>query len=424
MSTKYFGVSLSEQVEVLDKALEEAVARHVPKGEKCGLLLSGGLDSTLLAGYLERAGCEIVAITEGLNTDNEMKSAKQVAETLGFKHVQFRVDYTKYPRYANLTTTWQHLSEGFTSVSFWGFCRQVRDIAPRIVTGFSADGILGTLVDWSLTDRGRISSFNTLFRKINAEAFRSSVLRKLLKKECSDDLISKILCRIKETHDRIQGLEFQRTWGWGLNQRIRFHDLSGIWPLSFGAWPVLPFADHKILEAAGGFPIESLVNRRVERELLRTKFPKLAKLALAGPTINAVPAVQGSRHRAQQQIYGATGIWRLGNLGQIRNQLIIRVRGERRYWPRQSHFDSPGWRIIRKTAEPYVELTTQLLCKEALNELMPSAGSGYLQVRRMMRNAGLTDTTSLKIILGLALWSRNHGDALTNAHLQSENTAN
>jgi len=415
MSTRYFNMSLSQQVEILDEALEEAVARHVPRDKNCCLMLSGGLDSTLLAGYLERAGYDILTITEGLSTDNEMKCAKKVAEALGYEHIQFLADHENYAQYSDLSTTWQHCSEGFTGVSFWGFYKQLRKTAPYVITGFAGDGILGTMVDWSRRGFEHSASFETLFKTINAQAFNPRLLKKLLKKEYYDAFISETLKRIKEMHDGYPGLEFQKTWGFGLNQRIRFHDLSGIWPLSFGAWPILPFADHKVLETAGGFPIESLANRRVERELLRTKFPKLARLALAGSTLNAASIVLDSRSNAQQQIFGTKGIWKLRILREVRDQLLARTRGERRYWPRVSHFDSPGWKIIRKTAEPYVPLTTRFLRKESVDELIPSADSSYLQVRRKMKQFGVSETSSLRIVLGLAIWSKDHLDAITNA---------
>jgi asparagine synthase (glutamine-hydrolysing) len=407
MSTKYFGMSLSEQVEVLDKALEEAVARQVPKDERCCLMLSGGLDSTLLAGYLARADYDIVAITEGLETDNEMKSAKQIAGVLGFRHVQFQIGCNNCRQYSELTANWQHLSEGFTSVLMWGFNKQLRRGTSYVITGFAGDGILGTMVEWSMMNKRHVPSFSTLFEKISSFAFNPSTLRELLKKEYSDDLISRLLSEIKESHDSYPGLEFQKTWGFGLHHRIRVHDLSGIWPISFGAWPVLPFADSKVLETAGGFPVESLANRRVERELLRTKFPKLARIALAGYTMNTVPIARGFQHRVQQIVYGS-------GARSLRNQLLIRLMGERRYWPRRFDFDSPEWKIIRKEAEPYIQLTTQFFNKDSLNRLMPPADSKNPEVQRRMKRFGVTDESSLRIILGLALWSKDHLDAINN----------
>jgi hypothetical protein len=353
-------------------------------------------------------------MTEGSNTDNEMKCAKQVAETLGFKHVQFHIGYNNFQKYSDLNANWQHLSEGFAGVSMWRFYTQLREETSHVITGFSGDSIFGTLVDRSLTSQDRNSSFNVFFKSINTDAFTPNALRKLLKKDYSD-LISRNLQEIKENYDKYPGLEFQRIWGFGLNQRTRFHDLSGIWALSLGAWPIMPFADHKILETVGGLPIESLANRRIERELVRTKFPKLAKLDLAvGDAMTTFPIREGFQHKVKQRIYGTAGIWKLAVLSEMRDLLLIQLRGERRYWQRQFKFDSPEWITVRKQAEPYLHFTTEFFRKEALEELMPSADSNYLQVLLKMKTFGLVRTTSLKIILGLALWLQAHSDSATN----------
>jgi asparagine synthase (glutamine-hydrolysing) len=421
MSTEYFDMDLPEQVEILDKALEEAVARHVPRDEKCCLMLSGGLDSSLLAAYLERADYEVLAITEGLKTDNEMRCAKKIAETLGLKHSPFHIGYNNFDKYSELNATWNHISEGFTGVGFWRFYKHLREVAPYVITGFSGDSIMGTLVDRSLEYRGR-ATYDSFIESINKDAFAPKVLRKLLKKDYHS-LIPRTLEKIKEIHDSYPGLEFQQTWGFGLNQRIRFHDLSGVWTLSFGAWPILPFADHKILETAGGLPVASLASRKIERELMRVKFPKLAKLNLAGDAMNTIPVAQGFQHKVKQQIYGTTGVWKIEALREMRNLLIILLRGERRYWLRQFKFDSPEWRTVRKKAEPYIHLTTEIFNKKVLKELMPTADSDYLQVLLKMKDNGVNRTSSLKIILGFAFWLQTHFDSMTN-YTQSLNQQN
>jgi asparagine synthase (glutamine-hydrolysing) len=422
MSTKYFNMDLSEQVEVLDGVFEEAVARQLPEGEKCCLMLSGGLDSTLLAGYLKRGGYEIVALTEGLKTDNEMKCAEQIAKTLDFKHIQFHIAYNNYNQYSDLHTTWQHLSGGFTGVGFWRFYKHLRKIAPYVVNGFAGDSVFGTNVDRSLSDVSQVSSLDTFFKSINNDAFSPSVLKKLLKKDYHR-LIPKTLDKIKEIYDSYPGLRFQKAWGFGLNQRTRFHDLNGVWAVTFGAWPVLPFADHKILETVGGLPIGSLINRQVERELLRIKFPKLAKLNLAGDFVDSLPATKSFRHKLLQHIYGMSGVWKIETLREIRDLLINQIRGERRYWLRQIKFDSPEWIAVRKKAEPYIPLTAEFFYEEALKELMPSPDSKYLQVLLKMKNFGVNRTSSLKIILGLTFWLQTHFDAVTN-YQRSSNRQN
>ncbi len=408
VSTKYFGLKLSEQVEVLGQALDEAISRHVPKGEKYGLMLSGGLDSRVLGGYLRRKDLDVVALTEGLPTDNEMRCAIPVANALGFKHVPFNVGYDNYAHYADLSATWQHLCEGFTSMMFWGFHPHLRKTATRVVTGYFATEILGDLFNSAIPKPGKPASFQTFFRFLNRSSFKPEILRKLLKEEHFDDLVSETLRKVRKTYESYSGLEFQRVWRYGLHHYMRFHVGSVVWPLSFGAWPILPFADQKVLETVGGMPIGALQDRHAERELLRKKFPKLARLPLNGITYDTTPLMPTPRQKGLQQIYGDGGIWKLEGARNLRIIMLVKLRGDRRYYSRISHFDSPGWQTVRKTAEPYLKLTSQFLDEDTVQELMPPPTAGYAHVRRTMKRTGMTETTGLKTLLGFALWLQKH----------------
>lgn len=412
ISNRHFDLKLSEQVEILDQALDEAVARHVLENEQHCMLLSGGLDSRLIGGYLRQRNRNIVALTEGLPTDDDTKCAKLVTHTLGFKHTQFKVDDNEYLRFAEMATNWQHLSNGFTGIMFWGFYPTLRKISKRVITGFMGDGIFGTLVDWARPKPEEPPNFKTFFRNLNGSAFRPAILRKLLKVEDCDRLISETLQRIETIYKSYSELEFQRVWGFGLHNRLRFHDASGIWSLTFGSWPVLPFVDRKILEIIGGMPIEALTNRLLERELLCRKHPKLASLPLSGTTHDTTPLMPTTRHKIVKYIFGSAGIWRLKGTSAMRNALLIKLRGERRYWSRNSYFGSSGWTVIRRAMEPYLEQDSSLLYKNAVKNLMPPSGAGDARVKLQMAREGLIEASSLKILLGLAYWLQKHHEAL------------
>ena len=407
-STKYFNLRLSEQAEILDQAIDEAVFRHVPKGEKYGLMLSGGLDSRVLGGYLKQKNHNIFALTEGLPTDNEMRCAIPVANALGFKHVQFDVGYRGYSRFADLATTWQHLCEGFTSIMYWGYYPYLRKTAARVVMGYFATEILGDLFTNAIPKPGRPVSFQTFFRHLNRSAFRPEILKKLLREEHFDELVPKTLRKIRKVYESYSDLEFQRVWRFGLHHYMRFHVGSVLWPLTFGAWPVLPFADQEILETVGGMPIEALLDRCAERELLRKKFPKLARLPLNGITYDTTPLVPTPWQKGLQQIAGDRGIWRLKSARNLRIILVIKLKGNRRYYSRISHFDSPGWQTVRKKAEPFLGLTSKFLNEDAVRELMPPSTSGYARVMLAMKRAGMAETTGLKTLSGFALWLQKH----------------
>lgn len=411
VSSRYFDLKISEQVEVLDQAVSDAVSRHVLRDEKHCLMLSGGLDTRLLGGYLRQKKLDVTAFTEGLPTDNEMKCAIPVANKLEFNHVQINMGYDGYPRFARLDSQWQHLCAGFGGILYWGFNSYLRKIARRVIAGYFATEVLGGLFDsQDIPKPGGPVSFELLF-KYNRWVFRPEILRMLLKEEFQC-LVSEILRKIKKAYESYPGLEFQRVWCTGLHNRMRFHVGNIQWLLSFGSWPVLPFADRKVLEVAGGLPIEALVNRRLERELLIRKFPHLARLPLVAEIYDTTPLVPTPRQKSLQQIYGSGGIWRSKGTRYLRHLLIVGLRGERRYYARLWDITSPGWKAVRKMAEPSFNLTSPYLNESMVRTLMPSPNSRYTHVKRTMGLSGTMNTEGQKALMGFAVWLQQHSNAL------------
>jgi asparagine synthase (glutamine-hydrolysing) len=414
ISNKFFNLTLSEQVEIVDEAMREAVSRYVPKEEKHCLLLSGGLDSRLVAGYLSKTANNVTTLTAGLPTDDDMRIAISTANSLGLRPVSFYVQPSHYTHLAQLSTTWHQLSDGFTGVTVWGFHPRLRKTAPRVVSGFIGDAIFGNLLSWALTRSGKSISFKTFFRHLNRPMFSPETLGRLLKEEHFPATVTKVLRRIKEVYESYSGLEFQRVWGFGLHHRVRFHGASAVWPLSFGSWPVLPYLDHKVLETLGGMPLQALAHRTLERELLRTKFPKLARLPLSGLGLDTTPIAPGPRHIGLQQVYGNVGIWRFGPLHALRNMLFLKLRGERRFWLRSSYFNSAGWKEIRKKAETCLDMTCQFLHEGVVSRLVPSSTAGDITIKWRMVRERIAETSSSKAILGFALWLQEHPPAIPN----------
>lgn len=381
-------------------------------------MLSGGLDSSLLAGYLKKNGSNVVAVTEGIDTDNEMRTAKLIANTLDLKHVQFNVGFLGYRRCAELAVKWKHLEDGFAGGTFWNFYPFLRKISAKVITGFIGDGVLGSFNNWAYSKRTGSVSFEKYFNTVNSTAFKPETLRKLLKDEETRGLVSDVLRKINKVYTDYPGRDFQRIWCFSFDHRQRFHAGSGVWLLSFGAWPVLPYVDREILETVGGMPNEALVDRRLEKELFIRKLPELARLPLSSNTLDPSPLILTPWQRGAQQLYGDTGVWKFRFLNQARLALLLRLRGETRYWRRTSMgFDSPGWQEVRKMAEPKLELTSRLLDQKTVRELMPPPEASYLQTRLKMVNTKMTDVSSLKLLTGFALWLAKNEDVLSNASL-------
>src|SRR6185436_9204884 len=67
-------------------AFVEAARRHVPTAVPHTMLLSGGLDSRLIAGVLARQGVPLSAITRGAPTDLDYRCARTVTRRLRMPH--------------------------------------------------------------------------------------------------------------------------------------------------------------------------------------------------------------------------------------------------------------------------------------------------------------------------------------------------
>lgn len=397
LSAKYFDISFSAQLNILDKTLDKAIARHVPPGNQYSLLLSGGLDSRMLGGYLKQKSRDVVAVTDGLHTDLNMKCAIPVASTLGFHQSLVNVGFREYTFHANLKAKWEHLANGFSGIVFSGFNQHLRKLTSRIVTGFLCDSIVGgSHISWAYSPSDGTMSVENFLTQINSYGFRPNILKKLLRHEIFDDLVSVTLARIRKVYQNYSKLQFQRAWCFDLYHRQRFNIGGHLWLLSFGAWPMTPVVDHQVLEVIGGMPVTTLMNRRVEEELLCKRFPELAKLPLDRNSYNTAPL----QPTLLQRLYA--GSVQLPYRS-IRVQRVVRALiGERHYYCRMFDFNGFGWRAIRRQAEPYRDRLLHLFNEDVFEELLPSPDVTIRFGNRIVEASGL------KLLLGFLLWSKGH----------------
>lgn len=408
VSEKYFGMDFSDQVDILDQAIDEAILRHVPKGEKYCLTLSGGLDSRLLGGYLKKNEVDVVAATEGLPTDYDMKCANLVANQLGFKHSQFTIEAFNYPHFASLEAKWQHLNAGFGTIMWWGNHQYIRNLAPRVVAGLFGTELLGDLFTGiPLPKPGKTISLETL-QEYDLWASSPEGLKSHLKPEYGA-LVPETLRRIKEIFDAYPGVGFQRLWCWGAHKRARVYVGNIAWKLSFGAWPVLPYVDHKVIETAAGMSLEALAYRKAEKDVLCRKFPNLARLPIdRGLTHDTTPLLPTPMQRGMQQIIADSGIWKSSQARSIRNKLIIGLKGDGRYYSRHLSLNYKGWKAVQKLATPNLKLTSQFLNNSAVQELVSLCNHEKVKGGRSRAQIKMTGAIDKKFLLGFAIWRGQH----------------
>jgi asparagine synthase (glutamine-hydrolysing) len=394
-SDRYFSFPLAAMVDPLHRALDQAFARQVPRDERVTLLLSGGMDSRMLAGYLSERGHEAVALTCGSPTDLETKAARAVAKTLGFEHHVMEFPLDQYPYYADLTVLWEHLAAGFSFPWGWGLPSCLRDLAPYTVSGHVLDySIGGAFIPRAYSPSSMTMSFEPYFAFAYVFGLRPQTLNRLLRREVFGDLVDETMARIQQVYESYGELESQRIMGFDLYHRGRFHVGQEAWKISFGAWPVLPGLDRSVLETAAGMPGAALAKRPAQALLLCQRFPELAQLPMDTCYDESRALQPRLRHRVAWHIEDrlAPHVRRLQRLLGVRPAVDDRVH-------RVTDFHGLGWQAIRRHAEPHRDRVSQLLDREVLDELLPPP-EGTVDSWR--------DSLPLKLIVGLLLFSKEH----------------
>ncbi|MBI3999900.1 MAG: 7-cyano-7-deazaguanine synthase [Candidatus Omnitrophica bacterium] len=413
LSNRYLDASFAEHVELVDIALEDAVRRHcIKREEPYGVLLSGGVDSRLLSGYMKRIGLEVKALTFGKNCHIEVKCAKRIAEALNIRQTIGWHDLSAYPNFAAVQCKWEHLADGFSNVWGWGIYRFLRNFAPRFVAGYSTGSNVGGPTMFPTPLRGYAVpveplTFNTFFANLNRWAIEPDVLKSLFVGESMRDLIDAVLSEVQQKYESYSDSEFKRTYAFELHHRERFHVGGLAWKNSFGSWPILPTNDMRLMEVLGGLPASTLAARRLEYELVRVKFPGLASIPLDVTCRNAVFIEPRLRHLLSrfigQKIAAATG-W------------LNRSKAERRYYHDLYNFNDLAWKSVRKTAEQNRKalLEEPFLLGEKLNMLLPAS-----DINMNFKDA-IKDSSASKLLLGFSLWYERNRHAFQNNVGQKE----
>lgn len=393
-STRYLDFTYSAQLGIYDKVIDEAVKRHTEGYAQHGLLLSGGLDSRTLGGYLKRHGTATTALTFGLPGEIEVKCAARVARTLGFRHQIVEETSDKYVGYAESQTRWEHGAAGFNTLMTWGYYPHLRELAPAIISGYSMDCVLGgPLIQHYFTEPG---PFKKVFPYYNRHAIAPILLERLLRPNLFDGLIQSCINRLQTIYESYSELESQREWCFELYHRQRFHVGAIPWRLTFGAWPVLPTLDRRTFEMAGGMPAAAVSERRAQKDLLCKHFPELAELPLDRNSYDTTPLQPRLR-------------WLLAQTARIQLKRLKRFspvkqmgRVERRTNYRTFDINGPGWKAVRRLAEPYRTKVYDLFNNDVLDELLPPPDVN-IQVKDP-----IIDVSGIKSLLGFMLWSRDH----------------
>jgi len=291
--------SAEEWVDAIHVSLREAVdRRRLAADVPVGVLLSGGLDSSLLVALLAEAGqSDLHTFSVGFEDQpeekgNEFEFSDQVVERYGTRHHKFLVPNNAVLE--NLPDAVDHMAEpmvGQDAVAFYLLSQRVSEEVKVVQSGQGADEVFGGYFWYprmaaergEYIDRFRKHYFDRSHDEVLAALepkwhgldYTSALIDKRLHREGADTFMDQVLRMDVDTlivDDPVKRVD-NMTMAWGLEARVPFldHDLvelamqmppemrlreDGKYPLKAIARDLLP---HSIIDRPKGyFPVPAL----------------------------------------------------------------------------------------------------------------------------------------------------------------------
>ncbi|MPY87956.1 MAG: hypothetical protein GEU99_08550 [Luteitalea sp.] len=391
---------LAEMVDSVDGVLDHAVrSTLLNTGEQTGMLLSGGLDSRLLAGYLHRQSRQVHAVTLGVPNDFEMQCARAVAARCGFSQQVAEIDPRSYPDLAQLQSRWEHGLNGFANVGAWGLRPILEDInAPLLMTGYVMGAILGGAhIPWAFGGSPEERGFPKMWRWVRRWGLANEAIVRLIRPDVLGSTLHDITEETRDAYRSYATRESRRAWIFDLHHRERFHVGRNLWLLGFSTWPSAPALNRAVLSAAASVPAALLCDRWLQREICVRKFRRLAELPLDRNSGNTSPLVEPPYSYS-------TRIARHFTYPIRRTVCYLQSRlnpgHERRRYYRVYDYNNSGWQAVRELAEEGLAHTSAILNPTVAREVVGRPDA------RLKVNDLIMDTAGAKALVGFLLWSK------------------
>ncbi|MEI7782380.1 MAG: hypothetical protein WCJ18_10710, partial [Planctomycetota bacterium] len=377
----------------IDHELTAAIRRHRPAADNTAILLSGGMDSRLVAGVLADEGIPSRAVVLGQPDDYEVIAGTAVARTLGMplEVVSTESIDANFPQRMQDVVRFSHLNAA----------PGADDLAEGLALGRSKKTFFwsGIALDWVFEpigiNNGRHPKtgdwcFDTLLTYMNYWGVPRGQLPALLGTDGPELCAAvceelRMACVNGPAEPEVQSSLIR--W----DQRVKNHIATALHRTTFHAWPLLPATDRRLFAAVIGLPVKAYEDRRLENDILRMRRPDLAALPLDRNSFAFHPLT-------------AADTSRLGRLGRkleqrLRKWYWQRVRGfDPRRYERLFNVDHPRWLALRREAEPLRKRLHGLLDPQVLDRILPPPGA-----RTQFRNP-VNDGGAVRLLLGLALW--------------------
>jgi hypothetical protein len=297
----------------------------------------------------------------------------------------------QFAEYADAECKWKHLANGFSGIDLQEPIPEPQNFY-AMLSGYTMETVLGSDHTAQAGPDADRMSFGQLFSKVNQWGLPVGTVKRLMRKSYSTTVVDDVLNELEQTFHNFATRDFQRAWLFDQFHRERYHTsvvlgLHGRWP-----WPVVAYIDSELMDLMAAMPYEHVKHRRMQYDLLKRRFPALARLPLDRNGFNVRPV--SSRY------------------GRVINHALFKPRElyyrwtsrlvERRFYYRTMAFDSPGWNAVRAAAEPHRGNAHRILDASVLAEVLPRPGEP-LNIRD-----GIIDSSKMKLMTGFMLWSARY----------------
>lgn len=375
----------------IEDAFVAAIRRHHPDDGEAAILLSGGLDSRLVAGTLAREGIPVKPLALGREDDFEVIAARGVARQLGMpiEVVSTETLDGDFPARTRAAARWSQLTSAPGADDFAEGLSLARSPSKYLWSGAALDWVFEPV---SYADgRDPLTGAWAADRWL-AYMNRWGVPRDLLPAALGHDgpavcaaLIDDLRAACLDGQDAPEIEAARIRW----DQRIRNHVAIAFHRTTFHAWPLMPATDRRFIEAVFGLPVPAFEDRVIEEALLRQLCPDLARVPLDTNSFRFAP-MDGSRSRLGALAGSA--------MSRARRLYWTRLKGhDPRRYERLFNVDHPRWMAVRRDIEPLRPLLHDHLVADAVASLLPPP-----DVRTAFRNP-VNAGGPIRLLLGLAI---------------------
>jgi hypothetical protein len=365
--------------------------RHRPPDGDATILLSGGLDSRLVAACLAAEGMPTRALILGRPDDFEVIAGVAVAKRLG---MQMEVASTEslddsFTTRACQTARFNHLASAPGADDFAEGLSLCTSPGRYLWSGMAFDWVFEPVsyADGRDPKTGQWA-LDGLLAYMNRWGVPVSALPALMGND-GTDLCDDLIAEVRATCLRGPAPPEIEATGIRWDQRIRNHLATAVHRTTFHAWPLMPATDRRLYEAMIGLPVERYADRVLETATLREIRPDLCDVPLDTNSFR-FETIHDSRSLVGKLLQSARS--------RLRRFYWRRLRGhDPRRYERLFNVDHPRWLATRRHVESLRPLLHEHLDQKAVAGILPQP-----DIRTAFANP-VNQGGAVRLLIGLAV---------------------